>query len=67
MVPPQKVSSLETLFTSPPPTISDILSSWRAAFKPCNSYYKSAKEEDREERREAGRDGQREKTEHVDS
>ena len=44
--------SLETLFTFPPPTISDTLSSWKAGFKPCNSHSKSAKQKDREGGRE---------------
>ena len=67
VVPPQKLSSPETLFTSPPPAISDTLSSRRSAFKPCNNHYKSAEEKYREGRREAGRDRQREKTEHMNS
>ena len=56
VVPPQKLSSPETLFTSPPPAISDTLSSRRSAFKPCNNHYKSAEEKYREGRREAGRE-----------
>lgn len=46
--------SLETLFTFPPRTISDTLSSWKAGFKPCNSHSKSAKQKDRE----GGREGE---------